>query len=80
MRTGPHQTGSGHVSTPDPCLGPVRGPGMYCPGTLEPSCGDPDPIRGEGSGSHPRGLDCTRGGLGPTLGVRTVYPEVRDQP
>jgi hypothetical protein len=25
-RTGPHQTGSGHVSSPDPHLGPAQGP------------------------------------------------------
>jgi hypothetical protein len=33
-RTGPHQTGSRHVSSPDPRLGPVQGPCMFCPGIL----------------------------------------------
>jgi hypothetical protein len=33
-RTGLHQTGSGYVSSPDPRLGPVQGPCMFCPGTL----------------------------------------------
>jgi hypothetical protein len=46
MQTGLHQTGSGHVSVPDPCLGPVQGPCMFRPGTLGPHCGGPDPIRG----------------------------------
>jgi hypothetical protein len=33
-----------------------------------------------GSRSHSRGPACTRGGSGPTLGIWTVYPGVRDQP
>jgi hypothetical protein len=66
-RTGPHQTRSGHVSVPDPRLGPVQGSCMFYPGTLGPHCGRPRPHTG-GSGSHSRGPACTRGGLGPTLG------------
>jgi hypothetical protein len=80
MRTGPHQTRSGHMSVPDPRLGPVQGPGMFCPGTLGPPVGGPDPIRGGGSGSHSRGPTCTHGGPGPTLGVQTIYRGVQDQP
>jgi hypothetical protein len=66
MRTGPHQTGSWHVTVPDPHLGP-----------WDPTVGGPDPLGR--SGPYPRGPTCTRGGPGPTLGVRTVYPGVRDQ-
>jgi hypothetical protein len=65
MRTGPHQTGSGHVSTPDPRLGPVQGPGMFCPGALGPLCGRPGPHTG-GPDSIP--------------GVRLAQVEVWDQP
>jgi hypothetical protein len=72
MRTGPHQTRPGHVSAPDPCLGPAQGPCTLCPRTLGPHCGRPGPHT-EGSGSHSRGPACTRGDPGPTLGVRTVY-------
>jgi hypothetical protein len=79
MRTGPHQTRSGHVSVPDPRLGPVQGSSAFCPGTLGPPCGRPGPHTG-GSGSHSRGPACTRGGPGPTLGVWIVYPGVQDQP
>jgi hypothetical protein len=45
----------------------------------DPTVGGPDPIRG-GSGSHSRGPVCTRGGPGPNLEVRTVYPGVRHFP
>jgi hypothetical protein len=76
MRTGPHQTGSGHVSVSDPRLGPVQGPGMFYPGTPPVAARTPY----GGSGFHPRGPACSSGGSGPTLEVRTVYPEVRDQP
>jgi hypothetical protein len=79
MWTGPHQTRSGHVSVPDPRLGPVQGPGVFCPGTLGPHCGWPGPHTG-GSGSHSRGPACTRGGPGPILGVRTIYLGVRRSP
>jgi hypothetical protein len=66
-RSGTHQTRSGHVSTPDPRLGPVQGPSMFCPGTLGPHCGQPGP--------HPGG-----GGPGPILGVRLAHVKVLDQP
>jgi hypothetical protein len=46
----------------------------------DPTVGGPDPIRGGGSGSHSRGPVCTRGGPGPNLEVRTVYPGVRHFP
>jgi hypothetical protein len=78
MRTGPHQTRSGHVSTPDPRLGPVQSPGMFCPRALGTPMGGPDPIRG--SGSHSRGPACTSGGPGSTSEVWTVYPGVWNQP
>jgi hypothetical protein len=42
----------------------------------DPTVGGPDPIQG-GSGSHSRGPVHTRGGPGPNLEVRTVYPGVR---
>jgi hypothetical protein len=57
-RSGIHQTRSGHVSAPDPHLGPVQGPSMFCPGTLGPHCGWPGPHTGgvrlpfQGSGLH----------------------------
>jgi hypothetical protein len=79
MRTGPHHTGSGHVSTPDPRLGPVRGPGMFYLGTLGPPCGRPRPHTG-GSGSHSRGPACTSGGPRPTSEVWPIHPGVWDQP
>jgi hypothetical protein len=78
-RSGTHQTRSGHVSAPDPRLCPVQGPSMSCPGTLGPHCGRLGPHTG-GSGSHSKGPACTRGGPGPTLEVRTVYPGVRYSP
>jgi hypothetical protein len=44
-------------------------------------CGQSRPLTGgRGSGPYPSGPACTRGGPGPTLGVRTVYPRVQDQP
>jgi hypothetical protein len=90
MRTSPHQTGSGHVLIPDPCLGPARA----CPvlGPWDLPCGWPRPIRGvripfQGFGLHKwmsgtnlRGSDYISEGPGPTLGVRTVYPGVRRSP
>jgi hypothetical protein len=57
-----------------------------------PPVGGPDPILGvripfQGSdlhkwrsGTNPRGPNCISGGLGPTLGVWTVYPGVRHSP
>jgi hypothetical protein len=86
MQTGLHQTGSGHMSTPDPFLGPVQGPGMYCPGTLGPPVGTRTPYEGvripfQGSSLHTwrsktnlGGPDYISGGSRPTLGVRTAYP------
>jgi hypothetical protein len=38
----------GHVSAPDPRLGLVLGPSMFCPGTLGPHCGQPGPYTGVG--------------------------------
>jgi hypothetical protein len=79
MRTGPHQTRFGHVSVPDPCLGPVQGSGMFCPWTLGPHCGRPGPHTGgvripfQGSGLHTWRSRTN-------LGVRTVYPGVRRSP
>jgi hypothetical protein len=78
-RSGTHQTRSGHVSALDPRLGLVQGPSMFCPETLGPHCGRPDPHTG-GSESHSRGPACTHGGPGPTLEVRTIYPRVRHPP
>jgi hypothetical protein len=65
MCTSLRQTGPGHMSAPDPRLGPAQGPCTFCPRTLGPHCGDPDPIR--------RGPD-------PIPGVRLAHVEVRDQP
>jgi hypothetical protein len=65
MRIGPHQTRSGHMSVLDPRLGPVQGPGMFCPGTLGPPCGRPGPHTGDRD---------------PIPGVRLAHVEVRDQP
>jgi hypothetical protein len=65
MRTSSHLAGPGHVSTPDPCLGPVQGPCTFRPRTLGPHCGDLDPIR--------RGLD-------PIPEDQLAHVEVRDQP
>jgi hypothetical protein len=80
MPTGPHQAGPGHMSAPDPHLGPIQGPGMPCPGTLGPLCGRPGPHSGVGGPEPFPGVrSCTRGGPGPTLGARTVYSRVRDQ-
>jgi hypothetical protein len=67
-RSGTHQTRSKHVSAPDPRLGPVQGPSMFCPGTLGPHCGRPGPHTGGG------------GGPAPIPGVRPAYVEVLDQP
>jgi hypothetical protein len=47
----------------------------------DPTVGDPDPIRGGGgSGTPSRGPDRKRGGPGPNMEVRTVYPVVRHFP
>jgi hypothetical protein len=59
------RSGSGHVSAPDPRLGLVSGPGMFCPGTLGPYCGRPGP--------HTGGPDLIPG-------VWLVHVEVLDQP
>jgi hypothetical protein len=53
-RTGPHQTGSGYVSSPDPRLGHVQGSCMFCSWDL--AVRGLDPAQG-GSGARPRGLD-----------------------
>jgi hypothetical protein len=78
MRTGPHQTGSRHVSTPDPRLGPVHVRACSVLGPWDPLWAARTPYGG--SRSHSRGLACTSGGLRPTSEVWTVYPGVRDQP
>jgi hypothetical protein len=65
-RSGTHQTRSGHVSAPDPRLGSVQGPSMFCPETLGPHCGWPGPHTG--------------GGPDPIPGVRLAHVEVLDQP
>jgi hypothetical protein len=92
VRIGPHKTGSGHMSTPDPCLGPIYGLGMFCLGTLGPPCGQsrphtggPDPIPGvrltqvEVQDQHRRS-DLYIRGSETNLRVRTVYPGVRYSP
>jgi hypothetical protein len=66
MRTGPHQTRSGHVSVPDPHLGPVQGSDVFCPRTLGP------PLWAT---QTPYG-----GGPNPIPGVQLAHVEVRDQP
>jgi hypothetical protein len=70
-RSGTHQTRSGHVSAPDPHLGPIQGSSIFCPRTLGPHCGWPGPHTGgvripfQGFNLHTRrswtnlgGLDC----------------------
>jgi hypothetical protein len=57
MRTGPHQTGSGHMSAPDPCLS--KGWVLSAPESRDPAVGSPVPTQ--------RGLGRTRGGPGPCL-------------
>jgi hypothetical protein len=58
IRSGSHQIWYGHVSAPDPRLGPDQGPSMFCPRTLGPHYGRPRPhtegvwIPFQGSGSH----------------------------
>jgi hypothetical protein len=64
-RSGTHQTRSGHVSAPDPRLGPIQGPSMFCPETLGPHCGRPGPHMG---------------GPDPIPGVRLAHVEALDQP
>jgi hypothetical protein len=56
MWTGPHQAGSGHVSTPDPYLSKAWV--FSAPESRNPVVGSPDPTRGGG-------------GLGPVLGSGT---------
>jgi hypothetical protein len=56
-KSGTHQTRSGHMSAPDPRLGPIQGPSMFCPEALGPIVGGLDPIQGvripfQGSGLH----------------------------
>jgi hypothetical protein len=91
MRTGPHQTGSRHVSTPDPCLGPIQGPGAFCPGTLGPLWATrtpyrvSDPIPGVQLPhvevrDQPWGSGLYIRGSGTNPGVRTAYPGVRRSP
>jgi hypothetical protein len=93
MRTGPHQTGPGHVSAPDPlpwsCPRPVYVPSWDLGTPLWVTC---SPYGGVqilflgssldtwGSGTNPGGPNCIPKGLGPTLGVQTVYPGVRRSP
>jgi hypothetical protein len=60
-RSGIHQTRSGHMSVPDPRLGPVQGMSMFCPRTLGPHCGRPEPHTG---------------GPAPIPGVRLAHVEV----
>jgi hypothetical protein len=64
-RSGTHQTRSGHMSAPDPCLGPVQGPSLFYPRT--PFWVARTPYGGGG-------------GPDPIPGVRLVHVEVLDQP
>jgi hypothetical protein len=70
VRRGPHQTRSGHVSVPDPCLGPVQGPGMLCPGILGPLCGRPGPHTGGGGGVRRAHAEVRNQPWGPRLYIR----------
>jgi hypothetical protein len=79
IRSGSYQIRSGHVSAPDPRLGPDYGPSVLCPGALGPHCGRPRTHTG-GSGSHSRGPVRTHGGPGPDLEAWTVYAGVRYSP
>jgi hypothetical protein len=64
-RFGSHQTRSGHVSAPDPRLGPNKAHVCSVLEPWDPTVGGPDPIWG-GSVSHSRGPVRTRGGPRPT--------------
>jgi hypothetical protein len=49
MRTGPHQAGPRHVSTPDPCLTSSKAWVFSVPESRDPAVGGPDPTqRGPG--------------------------------
>jgi hypothetical protein len=79
-RTSLHQTRSGHVSVLDPRLGPIQGPGMFCPRTLGPPYGRPtDPIRG-GVRIPFQGSDLHTWRSGINLGGPNCISAVQDQP
>jgi hypothetical protein len=62
MWTGPHQAGSGHVSTPDPYLSKAWV--FSAPESRNPVVGSPDPTRGGGgSGTCPGVWDALVGVL-----------------
>jgi hypothetical protein len=61
MRTGPHQTGSGHVLAPDPRLVLFKARVRSVLGPWDPTVGGPDPLQG---------------GPDPILGVWLAHVEV----
>jgi hypothetical protein len=65
MRIGPHQTGYGHVSVPDPAWVLFEARACSVLGPRDPTVGGPDP-----SGEGPA----------PSPGVQFTHVEVRDQP
>jgi hypothetical protein len=75
----PYRMGPRHVSVPDPCLVFNQGLSIFRPGAPGPRCEWSRPLA-EGSGSHLRGLVCTRGGPGPPLGVLSTNLGVRRTP
>jgi hypothetical protein len=63
--------GSKHVT--GPCLVFDQGLSIFYPGTPGPCCEWSGPLV-EGSGPHPKGPACTRGGPRPPLGVLAAKP------
>jgi hypothetical protein len=68
---------SGHVSAPDPHLALIKAWVFSVPESRDPAVSGPHT---EGSGSHPRGPVCARGGPGPYLEARSIYIGVRHFP
>ena len=75
-RTGPHQTGSGHVSSPDPRLGPAQGPVHVLSWDLVVHGSDP----AQGVRGPPQGSEHTHEGSGPRSKVRSIRTGVRHFP
>jgi hypothetical protein len=70
---------SKHVSAPDPRLALIKAWVFSVPESRDPTMSGLDPNT-EGSGSHPRGPVCARGGPGPHPKAQSVYTGVRHFP
>jgi hypothetical protein len=66
---------AGHVSAPDPRLALIKAWVFFASESRDPNVSSP-----EGSGTRPRGLVCTCGGLEPRPEVRAVHPRLRHFP